>query len=71
VVPEFIEGRYSVFFTAEDAENAVAVAEFIEASKVVPELVEGRSRVRRRSLSLSKGLTHRSKVVPELVEGGP
>jgi hypothetical protein len=47
VVPELVEGRYSVFFTAEDAENAVAVAEFIEASTAVPgstavpELVEG------------------------------
>jgi len=40
-VPELVEGRFSVFFTAEDAENAVAVAEFIEASKAVPELVEG------------------------------
>jgi hypothetical protein len=37
VVPEreAVEGRD--FFTAEDAENAAAVAEFIEASKVAPE----------------------------------
>jgi hypothetical protein len=31
------------FFTAEDAENAAAVAEFIEASKAVPEFIEGQS----------------------------
>jgi hypothetical protein len=43
VVPEFIEGRVSLFFTAEDAENAAAVTEFIEASKAVPEFIEGQS----------------------------
>lgn len=32
VVPEFIEGRD--FFTAEDAENAAAVAEFIEGQSI-------------------------------------
>jgi len=62
------------FFTAEDAENAVAVAEFIEASKAVPELVEGRYSVfftaedAENAVAVAEFI-EASKAVPELVEG--